>query len=400
MKIVFLIGSPAISGGTYVILQHALYLKRKGHDVSIVTVYTYTKDDLKWHNAYQVLPIYFKDELQKEAEFDLVIATWWLTAEQIHILSGKYYIYFVQSIESRFYPENELALRQRVDRTYQLGLPVITEATWISNYLKEKYGVSCFLARNGIRKDIYTEQGERFENNSRLRVLIEGPLGVPFKNVEQTIKIVRRSKVDSVWLLTSSQVKEVDGVDRVFSRQPISEVAKIYRSCDVLVKLSYVEGMFGPPLEMFHCGGTAIVYEVTGYDEYIVNGYNAISVPVDKESLVVHALNNLLEDRSELNRLKQGARSTAEKWIDWEEASKVFAEGLYVLMGQANNPSRTYLKEKNSESFRIFLSQSKEKGSVVSLSPKTLSILFHIYQRLPQPLRTIAKRFKPLFIKG
>jgi hypothetical protein len=38
----------------------------------------------------------------------------------------------------------------------------------------------------------------------------------------------------------------------------------VYRSCDILGKLSYVEGMFGPPLEMFHCGWTAIVYNVTG----------------------------------------------------------------------------------------------------------------------------------------
>ena len=50
----------------------------------------------------------------------------------------------------------------------------------------------------------------------------------------------------------------------------------IYRSCDVIVKLSYVEGMFGPPLEMFHCGGTSIVYDVTGHDEYIVHGKNGL----------------------------------------------------------------------------------------------------------------------------
>lgn len=399
MKIAFLIGSPAISGGTYVILQHALYLRSRGHDVTIVTVYTFQKNDLKWHNAYRSLPIYFKDEIKKEYEFDLVIATWWLTAEQIHTLNGKFYIYFVQSIESRFYPNDEIALRQRVERTYQLGLPVITEATWISKYLSEKYGVSCFLARNGIRKDIYSELGDSYENPSKLRVLIEGPLGVPFKNVEQTIKVVRRSKADSVWLLTSSDVKTVEGVDRVFSRQPISEVAKIYRSCDVLVKLSYVEGMFGPPLEMFHCGGTAIVYEVTGYDEYIVNGYNAIAVPVDKEALVVRALNNLMEDRSELNRLKQGARITAEKWIDWEESSRVFAEGIRVLM-KRDEPSRTYLQEKNEESLKMYFAQSTISGSKILLSPKLLSLMFRVYQRLPQPLRVLAKRLKPLFIKG
>jgi hypothetical protein len=53
-------------------------------------------------------------------------------------------------------------------------------------------------------------------------------------------------------------------------------MASVYRSCDDILKLSLVESMFGPPLEMFHCGGTAIVYNVTGHDEYIVHGRNAL----------------------------------------------------------------------------------------------------------------------------
>ena len=71
------------------------------------------------------------------------------------------------------------------------------------------------------------------------------------KNVPKTIEICRESEADEIWLLTSSAVDTYEGVDRVFSRLPIEDTAKVYRSCDVLVKLSLVEGMFGPPLEMF-----------------------------------------------------------------------------------------------------------------------------------------------------
>lgn len=63
---------------------------------------------------------------------------------------------------------------------------------------------------------------------------------------------------------------------------------EIYRSCDVIVKLSYIEGMFGPPLEMFHCGGTAIVYDVTGHDEYIVHEKNALVVKTDDDKQVIN----------------------------------------------------------------------------------------------------------------
>jgi len=36
-----------------------------------------------------------------------------------------------------------------------------------------------------------------------------------------------------------------------------------YARSDVLLKLSSVEGMFGPPLEAFHRGATAVVTPVT-----------------------------------------------------------------------------------------------------------------------------------------
>lgn len=41
--------------------------------------------------------------------------------------------------------------------------------------------------------------------------------------------------------------------------------------------------MFGPPLEMFHCGGTSIVYDVTGHDEYIVHDKNGLVAKTDDD---------------------------------------------------------------------------------------------------------------------
>ena len=46
---------------------------------------------------------------------------------------------------------------------------------------------------------------------------------------------------------------------------------EIYNQCDVLLKMSKVEGVFGPPLEMMACGGTCVVGNVSGYDEYCVH---------------------------------------------------------------------------------------------------------------------------------
>ncbi len=89
--------------------------------------------------------------------------------------------------------------------------------------------------------------------------------------------------------------------------------------------------MFGPPLEMFHCGGTAITYDVTGHDEYIVNGVNGLVVHRDEDDKVVEYLNNLKDDPELLARLKQGAINTANEWIDWQESSDRFYNAVMSL---------------------------------------------------------------------
>ena len=136
------------------------------------------------------------------------------------------------------------------------------------------------------------------------------------------------ASVDEIWLLTSSDVSTYPNADKVFSKISIEEAAEVYRSCDVLVKLSYVEGMFGPPLEIFHCGGTAIVYAVTGYDEYIQHDYNALVAEPDDEDAVINYLKTLKTDKQLLARLQNNAKITAAAWLDWQPASQNFMQML------------------------------------------------------------------------
>ena len=321
MRIAFLMESPDISGGTYVIFEHAIHAIKLGEDVSIITEVKVDMRILEWHAEAKTLNWLMYNELEN-IKFDIVFATWWKTVFLLPKVNAKTYAYFVQSIESKFYPEFEQPLQRLVESTYILNLPIITEATWIQDYLQDEYGAFVNLVHNGARKDLYKQIEKR--TSGTLRVLVEGPLGISFKNVEKTISLCLKSKADEVWLLTSSEVDSYKGVDKVFSKIPITETGKVYNSCDVIVKLSYVEGMFGPPLEMFHCGGTAIVYNVTGHDEYIVHGKNGIVVSRDDENTVIKEINNLKDNPKYLKALKDGAIQTATDWLDWNESSTKF----------------------------------------------------------------------------
>jgi hypothetical protein len=157
-------------------------------------------------------------------------------------------------------------------------------------------------------------------------------LDVAFKNVPASIRLARASGAHEVWLLTSSVVESVAGVDRVFSRIPQAETAAVYRSCDVCLKLSLVEGMFGPPLEQFHCGGTAIVYDVTGHAEYIEHGRNALVARMGDEDEVLRHLRRLREVPDFLDGLKAGAARTAAAWPDWAASGRQFETAVDSLM--------------------------------------------------------------------
>jgi len=326
--------------------------------------------------------------------FDLVIATWWKTAFELHGFSAPRFAYFVQSIESRFYPVEEVPLRALVDATYRLPIAYVTEATWIRDHLKTNYGHDAALVRNGIRKDVYRTTGPVISPRNRKhqpRVLLEGHFGVSFKNTALGVRLAREAGAKDIWLLTGTPVKWVPGVSRVFSRVPMKVTPEIYRSCDILVKLSTVEGMFGPPLEIFHCGGTAIVFDVTGHDEYIVDGQNACVVRRGDMDGVVTTLRRLLNDRIELARLQIGALQTAEAWVSWDESSSAFRDWVDVSL-DGPTVDRASLAEFCDQAFSEHVRDEQQRLANIPRVPRHR--LSAMASRFPPPLLRTLKQLE------
>ena len=375
----------AISGGTYVIIQHASYLSECGYNVTLAVQQPFSADTLEWHDKASILRcIPFEDG--KLEQFDLVIATWWETALELHNFNASRFAYFVQSIESRFYPAGEVRLRALVDATYKLPCAYVTEANWIRDHLATGYGHEVALVPNGIRKDIYRTTGKSIaprDSNRQPRVLVEGPFGVSFKNTALGLRLAREAGAKDIWVLTGTPVKWIPGVSRVFSRVPIHATPEIYRSCDILVKLSTVEGMFGPPLEIFHCGGTAIVSDVTGHDEYIVDDQNARVIQRGDMDGFVKTLRHLLNNRTDLMRLQGGAQKTAEAWMSWDESSTAFLDWVESALAKPT-VDREVIAEMNDKAFSDYVLDEQER---LANAPKILRHRLSVMAaHLPQPL--------------
>ncbi|HEY6887659.1 MAG TPA: glycosyltransferase, partial [Solirubrobacter sp.] len=104
-----------------------------------------------------------------------------------------------------------------------------------------------------------------------------------------------------------------------------------YGQADVVLKLSRVEGMFGPPLEGFHMGATCVVSAVTGHDEYVEHGENGLVVEWDDVRGTSRALDLLARDRMLLHRLRWGALATARGWPSWDQQSTVMTTTLHEV---------------------------------------------------------------------
>jgi hypothetical protein len=165
-------------------------------------------------------------------------------------------------------------------------------------------------------------------------VLVEGPAASWFKGVNEAIEAVgRMSQPNTLTVVAPSRNGlRANGAARVVGPVSQRELAALYAESDVLVKLSRVEGMYGPPLEAFHMGATCVTTEVTGHEEYVEHGVNALLCDWDDLRGTARQLDLLARDRVLLHRLRLGALDTAASWPTWEQAGEFMFGALRSIL--------------------------------------------------------------------
>jgi O-antigen biosynthesis protein len=330
VKVAFLVNDLQLSGGVGVVVRHARGLAADhGFDVSLVLVRDW---DLPHWSGYDDLPHLHVISLEeaRDRRFDVAVATWWETTFSLFTIPAKRYAYFVQSLEDRFY-EHDQAERVGAGLTLDLPVAFITEARWIQQTVAElRPDAPCHLVRNGIDKDVFVSPKDVEPNVAGpLRVLIEGDPTVWFKGVKDAATAAAAVREPRRVTVVTGRPEFLDvTVDRVVTHVPHREMAGLYADSDVVLKLSRVEGMFGPPLEGFHMGATCVTTEVTGHDEYIEHGRNALLVDWDDRTGTTRQLELLAKDRRLLHELRCNALATAHGWPDWSQATQFMALAL------------------------------------------------------------------------
>ena len=326
-RVLFLMFETGISGGNNILFNHVVGAPE---DVEITVAASDDRFRLPkspWHDVFNRPNVRFLPlSLAAQHAYDVVVPTYFETYYWLDRVRAEKVVYFVQSIEPRFF-QNSLVDSERAALTYALPTGYVVVASWIGDFLRRTEGWESTKVRNGVNKALFTDKGRRVaaRDPERLRVLVEGAPGAFFKNVPKTFQLLDGVPGIETWWLTPHAAEHAPGrVDRVFTGVPQAKVPAILRSCDVMVKLSSVEGMYGPPLEMFHCGGTVVTSDVTGHDEYVRHGENGVVVPLKALDGVTTAVRALAADRELLDRLRASALETAKAWPSREETAADF----------------------------------------------------------------------------
>lgn len=271
-SIFYIIPTTKITGGVAVCCEHLNRLKKLGYDVLFVSYDN--KTDLSWFPNQQVKIIPLKKSKKILEKYDIGVATGWITAYELMLINIKRKIYFVQSDERRFYPEGSY-LKKRVEETYKMPFEFMTETKWIKRWLKKEFNKNAYYVPNGVNTNLfYPDKPLIPKNKEKIRVMVEGAANLPFKGVEDALKLLSEIKkelpnLEILYVNSDGKPNPNWQYDYYLEKVPMEKMRNVYSSCDFLLKLSKVEGFPGPPLEMIACGGKVIINKINGINEYL-----------------------------------------------------------------------------------------------------------------------------------
>ena len=317
-RIAFVLPGIEVCGGVAVVCHHVKRLRKMGYEVSLFVENQTETRSIDWFPDGQMiaLPI----SAARGEHFDYLIATMWTTAHTVHQLQAERRFYFAQSDEIRFYPDDPAA-QKAARATYEYDdLELIVIARWMQDWLRREFGREAHCVPNGLDLDLFHPAQPLESRGARPRVLLEGSINVPFKGMENAFRAVRDLDCE-VWCVSGAgQPRPEWRCDRFFEGVPMERMKHIYSSCDILLKMSEVESFCYPPLEMMACGGAAVVGQVTGIEEYAVDGENCLIIPKGDVAAARDAVQRLIDDPSLRQRLAESGLQTARRF-DWDAST-------------------------------------------------------------------------------
>ncbi len=353
MRITFVTPVTDWSGGARVIHIYAKALKERDHSVCVVTrpmavpLKTRVRSLLSgrglpprlstsatFYDAasydYWVARPFRPIDASEVPDADVVIATWWETAEWIQKYppsKGKK-VHFVQHYEA--FPGMP---KDRVDAVLRLPMYKITISSWLRDMLKNEFSASgVALVPNSVDLKQFYASPRGKQKLPTLGMLYSGHPTKDCRTGFRALAMVREKHPDARLLVfgkTPPLVSLPLPRGATFTLLPPQDrIRDIYASCDVWLCSSTSEGFGLPVLEAMACRCPIVSTVVGGPLDLITEGVDGFLVPIGDADAMAHKAKAVLAmSDADWRKMSDAAYARATRY-SWNDAVDRFEAAL------------------------------------------------------------------------
>lgn len=352
MRITFILPTVNLTGGIRVVAIYAKALADKGHAVTLISPAPWPislRQKVKsfltgkgWpaeqgkreshldglHLNHKQLNSWRAPKDDDVPDADVIVATWWETAEWVAALSAckGAKAYFIQHYEIHPYLPIE-----RCKATYRLPLHKIVIARWLKNIMNNEYEDSQIdLVPNSVDHSLFfaSERGKQLVPTVGFLYSKSSYKGVDV--TLQVIDLLRQRFPDLRVISFGSARPEWDnGTDIEFSYSPPQkDLRNLYAQCDVWITASRSEGYNLPAMEAMACRTPVLSTKAGWPEEAVVTGKNGALVEVDDvDALFENAVSILSLPDEAWRTMSRNAYETV-KDSSWDLSADMFENAL------------------------------------------------------------------------
>jgi len=227
-------------------------------------------------------------------------------------------VYFVQDIETSYYPDHEHARHSVLD-SYRPEFRYMTISSWNRERLRE-LGLDAELIPPGVDLETFRPRADVARREDMVLALGRAN---PLKNLPLTLAAWRALKdrpeiggrPELCLFGIEPEVAEGKGVRYVESPDD-EQVNELFCQATVFVQTSVHEGFALPPLEAMATGAAVVCTDAHGNRDFCLDGVNCL-MPEPTTRAVSAALARLLADPQLRRRLGRAGIETAQEYA-WE----------------------------------------------------------------------------------
>lgn len=359
MKITFVLPYAGLAGGIRVVAIYAERLKKRGHEVTVVSIPKHPlplKEKVKalfkdktWPSQkhgpshfddinveHQVLEKYRPITNDDVPDADFVIATWWKTAEWVNNFTASkgQKVYFVQGYDVR--PGLPI---DRVKSTYLLPLHKITISNWLMDIMLKEYGdKNVSFVPNSVDHEFFNAPARGRQPIATVGFMYAT---MHFKGCDIIIEALNRVRenIPEVKIIAFGAKRPSSELplptSTHFYYQPKQEkIRKIYSSCDFWLFGSRSEGFGLPIVEAMACRTPVIATPAGAAPELLSNGGGILLGDYTVESMAKAILNIDVMPEPDWQTMSKQAYEAVKKY-SWDDATVLFEKSLLKYLNFA-----------------------------------------------------------------